>query len=87
MAVPEGCQVALTMNRLPKFAQIRLREWYHEGRTRPDTMLRVMNFAKHVDDLYKETRGLKRPQEPYKPYLDIDPDERPLKRKRTESPD
>ncbi len=86
IAVPEIVKVALMLNRLPKFAQIRLRAWYHEGRTRPTRMGQLVNFAKDVDDLYKEVRKPTPAPELTVPYLpDIDSFERPRKRKRSTS--
>ena len=86
--MPETVQVALILNRLPKFAQIKLKEWHHEGRARPTRMASLVRFAKDIDDLYKELRKPKPLPEESLSYLpDVDSFERSRKRKRSASPE
>ena len=53
--VPKTTQCSLILTRLPRFAQLKLKEWYCDQLIafRHNTLL---YFASRVDDVYKETR-------------------------------
>lgn len=57
-AVPETMQVGFILNKLQRYAEIKLKEWHRDGRAKPNRIAHLLSFANDVDDLYKDTRKL-----------------------------
>ena len=55
LAVPETAQCSFILTRLPKFAQLKLQEWY-EDLSKTFNHFQLLSFASRVDRLFSETK-------------------------------
>ena len=51
--VPKTAQCSFILTRLPKFAQLKLQEWYHDQPNRSFTHKRLLGFAQRVDSVHQ----------------------------------
>ena len=52
LSIPQMIQASLVTNQLPRFAIMKLKEWYPDVATRPQDMTMIMAFVKRVDDSF-----------------------------------
>ena len=59
LTIPETAQCSFILTRLPKFAQLKLQEWY-EDLSKTLNHCQLLSFASRVDRLFSETKQSKR---------------------------